>query len=55
MICGSRVVEETGYLIQPQIRIAEETVENCRLLKEGQGKGVKICSREGMNIADGVS
>jgi hypothetical protein len=49
MICGSRVVEETGYLIQPQIRIAEEIVENRGLLKEGQGKGAKIGSRKREN------
>jgi hypothetical protein len=55
MICVCRLVEDTGYLIQSQIKIAEETVENCKLLREGQGKGARFGSRECMNIVDGVS
>jgi hypothetical protein len=55
MICVCRLIEDTGYLIQSQIKIAEETVENCKLLKEGQGKGANFGIRGRMNIGDGLS
>jgi hypothetical protein len=55
MICVCRFIEDTGYLIQSQIKIAEEKVENCKLLKEGQGKSDNFGIRERMNIGDGVS